>query len=131
MAKNTPANVSPGNPGEARSGEESGRDHDSPLLSVGWSREINEQGGAMLLFGSWLVDDEGTEGDWFYSGRGDCEETYEIPSNVIGVRIRRWPSEGLDPEYADINFAEGAIAQITTDALDFDTKQNRSRLWVN
>lgn len=81
----------------------------------------------MLWFGSWLRGDEGVEGGWFYSGRGGEYAEYPIPANATGVRIRRWPNEGLDAEYADV-LAVDCLAELSPAALDFDAPQHFSRL---
>jgi hypothetical protein len=81
----------------------------------------------MLWFGSWLVGDCGSEGGWFYSGRGGEDGVYAVPSDVTGVRIRRWPSDGLDPEYCDLPPPERDI-ELALEALDFDTRQRFSLL---
>lgn len=60
---------------------------------------INEQGGPMRLLGSWLVGDG--EGANFYSGTGGEATAHAVPAGARGYRLRRWPSEGLAPEYLD------------------------------
>jgi hypothetical protein len=80
----------------------------------------------MLWFGSWLSGDDGSEGDWYYSGRGGEFGRYDVPGNATGVRIRRWPNEGLDAEYVDVLSFRGET--IAADALDFDAPQHYSRL---
>ena len=88
---------------------------------------MNEHGRPMLWFGSWLSGSGGGEGLWFYSGRGGCFESYEVPAEATGLRIRRWPNEGLDAEYADITaFAE--LSNLDVTSLDFDAPQPFSRL---
>lgn len=81
----------------------------------------------MLWFGSWLTGSAGFEGGWFYSGRGGESAEYPIPANATGVRIRRWPNEGLDAEYADV-LAVDRLAELSPAALDFDAPQPFSRL---
>lgn len=76
----------------------------------------------MLWFGSWLSGSAGGEGGWFYSGRGGCAETYDIPSAASGLRIRRWPNEGLDAEYADV-IALSNLSSLDIQSLDFDAPQ--------
>ena len=50
-----------------------------------------------------------------------------MPDGATGLRIRRWPNEGLDAEYADIvPLAE--VREVSADALDFDAPQQFSRL---
>lgn len=96
-------------------------------LVIHYPAELNEHGYGLLWFASWIVDGQGTEGDWFYSGRGGESRSEAIPRDAIGVRIRRWPSEGLDAEYSDILFADGA-REVQAAELDFDRKQRFSRL---
>ena len=95
-------------------------------LTVHWPNEINEHGRQMLWFGSWLVGDAGAESGWFYSGRGGERGIYPVPAAISGVRIRRWPNEGFDAEYADV-LAPGA-PEITPATLDFDVRQRYSML---
>lgn len=96
-------------------------------VTVRWPAELNEHGAPLLWFGSWLTGSAGFEGRWFYSGRGgECAE-YVIPGEATGMRIRRWPNEGLDAEYSDILVLEG-VSHVSPSALDFDAPQPYSRL---
>ena len=81
----------------------------------------------MLWFASWLIGHDGQEGGWFHSARGEKTVTVQVPSNATGVRIRRWPSEGLDPEYVDVEL-DDRPSEIWVDAIDFGTTQRFSRL---
>jgi hypothetical protein len=94
---------------------------------VHWPADRDEHGGKMLWFGSWLVGAEGAEAGWFYSGRGGESGSYEIPAEATGIRVRRWPNEGLEPEYADIVPLNGA-GELSAGDLDFDHRQQFSRL---
>jgi hypothetical protein len=67
-------------------------------------RSINEQDEPMRLLVSWLLADH--EGAVFYSGVGG-DLRAPIPDQAIGFRLRRWPSEGLAPEYLDWRFEGG------------------------
>lgn len=91
-------------------------------VSIDWGRTINEHGQPMLWLASWLVDDAGREGKWFYSGRGEgTEPSYAAPPCATGLRIRRWSSEGLDAEYADVAFDAGMQElQVVAPDLPFD-----------
>ena len=71
-------------------------------LEIDWPDLSNEHGAPMLWFGAWLVGDQGVEGDWFHSGRGGARTEHAVPPEATGVRLRRWPNEGLAPEYADL-----------------------------
>lgn len=71
-------------------------------VTVSWPDLRNEDGAPMLWFGAWLVGDRGDEGTWFHSGRGGGRTAHAVPPEATGVRLRRWPNEGLAPEYADI-----------------------------
>ena len=73
-----------------------------PTLKIVWHEQTSDFGQPMPWFGSWLVGDGETEGDWFHSGRGAAETSHEPPEDAVGVRLRFWPSEGLDPEYIDL-----------------------------
>lgn len=90
-------------------------------LAIEWAAETNEQGGPMRWLGSWLVSGEGVEGEWFYGGHGGERTEHDVPADATGVRVRRWTSEGLDPEYVDI--ALNGAARVRTADLDFDTAQ--------
>ena len=81
----------------------------------------------MLWFGSWLVGSIGEEGSWFYSGRGDSSDRYPVPDFATGLRIRRWPNEGLDAEYVDLVPAPVG-AELEPAQLDFDARQGFSLL---
>lgn len=72
----------------------------------------------MRWLGSWLVGSDGREAAWFYSGFGSESTQHVVPADATGVRIRRWVSEGLDPEWLDLP-CEGE-AEIATAVLDFD-----------
>lgn len=73
-----------------------------PEVAIDWPDLANEDGAPMLWFGAWLVGNEGVEGDWFHSGRGAAQTAHPVPSEATGIRLRRWPNEGLAPEYADL-----------------------------
>ncbi len=96
-------------------------------ITVAWPDAPNEHGGRMLWFGSWLTGHQGFEGAWFYSGRGGERTSYPIPPGATGLRIRRWPNEGLDAEYADVLVHE-APESLAAEALDFDAPQPFSLL---
>ena len=81
----------------------------------------------MLWFASWLRGNDGAEGAWFYSGHGGGSETYPVPPESTGLRIRRWPNEGLDAEYADILTITDS-GHLAAESLDFDAPQRFSRL---
>ena len=81
----------------------------------------------MLWFGSWLSGDDGAEGAWFYSGHGGDVASYAIPAQATGLRIRRWPNEGLDAEYADI-LSLDSVRNVAPATLDFDAPQPFSHL---
>lgn len=87
----------------------------------------DEQGEEMLWLASWIVDADGTEGEWFYSGTGTLGETFDPPADAIGVRIRRWPSRGMDPEFVDLDLGEAGLSIIDR-GLAFDRPQRRNIL---
>ncbi len=95
-------------------------------ITVRWPKELNEHGSPLLWFGSWLTGNAGFEGGWFYSGRGDEFAEYPIPAGATGLRIRRWPNEGLDAEYSDV-LALDRLSELMPSTLDFDTPQPFSR----
>jgi hypothetical protein len=95
-------------------------------IRVNWPDLENEHGGRMLWFGAWLVSNDGDEGPWFYSGRGAEITTHQTPAGAVGLRLRRWPSEGLDPEYVDLTL--NGASDIDPLMLDFDRAQPHSRL---
>jgi len=94
-------------------------DSDAPSrLVIEWVAERNEEGGPTRWFGSWLVGGGEVEGGWFYGGHGGERTEHDVPDGAVGVRVRRWASEGLDPEYVDVTLdGEGLLR---TDNLDFD-----------
>lgn len=75
---------------------------DNGELAIDWPDVANEHGDPMLWFGAWLVGNEGVEGEWFHSGRGAACTAHTVPPEATGARLRRWPNEGLAPEYADL-----------------------------
>ena len=87
-------------------------------LVIEWAAERNEEGGPERWFGSWLVGGVGVEGGWFYAGHGGERTEHGVPHGAVGVRVRRWASEGLDPEYVDVPL-DGEVPLRTRD-LDFD-----------
>jgi len=95
-------------------------------VRIAWPIEASEHGRPMLWFGSWLTGDSGEEAGWFYSGRGGHADSYAVPPEATGIRIRRWPNEGFDAEYADVL----AITEpdLAPGALDFDRRQPYSLL---
>jgi hypothetical protein len=98
-------------------------------LAVDWPVEQNEHGGRMLWAGAWLVGGRGEEGEAIYSGRGGERGRYAVPTVATGVRIRRWPNEGLEPEYVDVlDLAQAG--ELRPEALDFERPQPFSRLGI-
>ena len=96
-------------------------------IEIHWPEVLNEQGRPMLWFGSWLVGRDGSEGGWFHSGRGGAAASYPVPASVTGLRIRRWPNDGLEPEYADLVGLDN-LQRISASDLDFDSRQPFSLL---
>ena len=98
-------------------------------VRIRWHGATSDFGLSMTWFGSWLIGAEGVEGDWFHSGRGAAETEHQAPPGATSVRLRFWPSEGLDPEYVDVPLAADAETQlIDTAALDLDRPGPHSRL---
>lgn len=77
-------------------------------LSLDLPRLINEQDEPMRLLASWLLTDH--EGAVFYSGTGGAVNA-PIPHQAFGFRLRRWPSEGLAPEYLDWHFTSDSASR--------------------
>lgn len=97
------------------------------VVRVRWHLAESDFGLPMPWFGSWLVGEEGAEGEWFHSGRGAAETWHDAPAEATGARLRFWPSEGLTPEYVDVPLGAGD-AEIDTAALDFERPGPNSRL---
>ena len=97
-------------------------------ITLNLRRRLDEQGESMLWFVSWVVGDDGEEGEWFYSGVDSASGAYQAPANAIGLRIRRWPSPGTDPEYVDLPLNSEAAQTVTDRGLQFDRRQPHSRL---
>lgn len=98
-------------------------------VRIRWHDSMSDFGQAMPWFGSWLVGDGAVEGSWFHSGRGGGETAHTPPSDAVGVRLRFWPSEGLDPEYVDVPLSsDGGELVIDTAELEFDRPGPHSRL---
>ena len=95
-------------------------------LRIIWHAQTSDFGQPMMWFGSWLFGDGASEGDWFHSARGAAETEHAIPDRALAVRLRFWPSEGLDPEYIDLPVPESGV--IETSALDYDRPGPHSRL---
>ena len=96
-------------------------------IAILWPAEQNEHGEQMLWTGSWLVGSQGEEGEGIYSGRGGQRCSYQVPGAATGLRIRRWPNEGLEAEYVDVLDVHGPI-EVAPARLDFDKRQPFSRL---
>lgn len=96
-------------------------------ITIAFRPRYNEQGEHMLWMASWLVSEEGEEGDWFYSGTGAESGEFKAPPTAIGLRIRRWPTNGLDPEYVDLSLAD-IEGPVSDRGLRFDHRQRFSRL---
>jgi hypothetical protein len=96
-------------------------------LTVTFPDVMNEQERLMIWHGAWLVGDDGHEGAWFYSARGGGTVHVAVPPEATGLRIRRWPNDGFDAEYADLAIPGGKLPlDVTT--LDFDSEQAHSLL---
>ena len=91
-------------------------------IAITFPEETNEQGRPTLWFGSWLVGESGEEAGWFHSARGGGGGVYEVPGDASGVRIRKWPNDGFEAEYADVLDLSG-IGVITANELDFDIRK--------
>jgi hypothetical protein len=50
-----------------------------------------------------------------------------VPADATGLRVRRWPNEGLDAEYVDILKLEG-LGELSPESLDYDAPQPYSHL---
>ncbi len=98
-----------------------------PDLTIDWPVDENEHGEQMLWAASWLVGAAGEEGAAIYSGRGGEQRCYAVPTVATGVRVRRWPNEGLEPEYADVLSLTG-MGGLRPAQLDFDVRQPFSML---
>lgn len=98
----------------------------SSKLSITWPEITNERSVPMLWLGAWLLGPDGEEGDWFHSGRGAAVTEHEVPFGVTGVRIRRWPNEGLAPEYADV--IPVPQSELAAESVLFDRRQPFSAL---
>lgn len=98
-----------------------------PELAITWPAEQNEHGDPMLWVGSWLVGGSGEEGEAIYSGRGGERRSYTAPAAATGLRIRRWPNEGLEPEYVDV-LDLSASRELRPERLNFEVRQPYSRL---
>ena len=102
-------------------------------LQIRWHAAASDFGLQMPWFGSWLIGAEGLEGEWFHSARGAALTEHQAPTDASGVRLRFWPSEGLDPEYIDIDLpgnlpGDTETYLIDTASLDFDRPGPHSRL---
>lgn len=99
------------------------------MVRIRWHGGTSDFGLLMPWFGSWLIGANGVEGDWFHSGRGAAETEHAAPDGATGVRLRFWPSEGLDPEYVDVPLVEAGETQlIETARLELDRPGPHSRL---
>lgn len=98
-----------------------------PELAITWPVEDNEHGEQMLWVGTWLVGGSGLEGEGIYSGRGGEQRVYAVPATATGLRVRRWPNEGLDAEYVDV-LDLSTRRELRPEQLDFDVRQPFSRL---
>ncbi|MFN0094955.1 MAG: hypothetical protein ACKVVT_09270 [Dehalococcoidia bacterium] len=98
-----------------------------PDLTVSFPFVLNEQERPMIWFAAWLVGDAGVEGDWFHSARGAAEVTVAIPADATGLRIRKWPNDGFEAEYADI-LDLARLRTLDAGEVDFDVRQEFSRL---
>lgn len=74
---------------------------DPAFLYLDLPRLTNEQHEPMRLLVSWLLPAH--EGAVFYGGSGGAVLS-PVPPDAVGFRLRRWPSEGLAPEYLDWSF---------------------------
>ena len=92
-------------------------------VTVDWGSDPNEHGEPMLWLGSWLAG-AGFEGAIFYSGRGGNRLAYDPPPSAAGLRIRRWPNEGLDAEYVDLALSEVRDA-IDASSLAFEAPSSQ------
>jgi hypothetical protein len=96
-------------------------------INISFPYVLNEQGRPMIWFASWLVGDDGSEGPWIHSDRGAAEVRVTPPPSATGLRIRRWPNDGFDAEYADILDLSG-LRDVDAGALDYDRRQKFSLL---
>lgn len=104
---------------DVRNGVEGGSQA-APVV-IEWAAATNLEGEPMRWLGSWLVRGDSVEGSWFYSGRGNERTEHVVPSGAYGIRVRKWLSEGMDPEYVDVDLNGDAL--VRTGELDFNSPQ--------
>lgn len=61
-------------------------------LVVDWGESDKDESERRIWLAAWLVDKDGTEGDFFYDGRGGQTTTHQVPAEAVGFRLRWWPA---------------------------------------
>lgn len=79
-----------------------------PVLHLDLPPHRNAQDEPVRVLATWLLGEY--EGGIFFSGRGGTAIRQPVPAEATGIRLRRWPSEGLAPEYLDWRF-DGSSAR--------------------
>jgi hypothetical protein len=97
------------------------------IQHVKLAKTTNQQSRPMKWFISWLVGTGASEGEQVYSGEACTLTDISVPAEAVGLRIRKWPSEGLHPEYVDVLLAS-ISDELDSEALDFDMPQVNSML---
>jgi len=80
-------------------------------LTVNWGEGEKTPDTRKRWLGSWLVSDDGEEGDYFYDGPGGVETTHDVPAEAIGLRLRWWPPSNQ----VDLNLEFGPLPTLAED----------------
>ena len=64
-------------------------------ITVDWGEADKTPGERREWLSSWVVNDDGEEGDFLYDGVGGTTTTHAVPEDAIGVRFR-WAPQVTD-----------------------------------
>ena len=65
-------------------------------ITIDWGEADKDAAQRREWLTSWLVSEDGEEGEFLYDGVGGTVTTHEVPDDAVGVRFR-WANQIHDP----------------------------------
>jgi hypothetical protein len=91
-------------------------------VTINWGESELPEAQRRRWLGAWILDLDGTEGDFFYDGPGGQPTSHDAPEDAVGIRLRWWPS----PDAEDVGHLHNAAPRQPTlcKPILFDKRSN-------